>query len=534
MIINIDEAILEEKIESNLQLGKKIHQLMNVGSNPEAYAFIITGLKMIYNKNFTENELKDIITDGDGDEKIDAFYINNNFIDIFDFKKTSKCPKTELDSFKGSLIDNIFNIPADYSIFNENLRKKIKKIHNKKFDNYKKRIFVVRFGNEINNPNFYKFEKSFRKYSSIEEIYFLNKPGLISRILESENYLPEWNVEVSSREDVFVSNENELFLKLPLVNFLKLNSECVDSGFDLFEKNVRYFLKNKNLSSEIINTLEEEPDKFYIYHNGITLVVDEKIYSINDIKYTIKHPQVINGAQTINSIYQKYKTDINNKKLKKAKIICKIIYADEKLSTKLCETTNTQLSINYSDLKSNDDFQIKLKNYIENVSAGKFKYIRKRGEVYRGKRIKIIMPSFMQWAYSCLFKNPSKAKNKKKYLFDSISKEGLYKKLVEALNSRDAKLIENICNIGIYVQKKIKKERNKEKRRFLRYAELHIISGLFNIKNKNTEEKDYKKIIDILEKHQKNVQTIDPGKSLNDIFTKTEDAWDYLFKKIKN
>lgn len=282
----------------------------------------------------------------------------------------------------------------------------------------------------------------------------------------------------------------------------------------------------------MINTLEEEPEKFHIYHNGVTLVVDKEIYSINDVKFTVKHPQVINGAQTINSIYQHYKKSINNKKLKKAKIICKIVYADEKLSVKLCETTNTQLSINYSDLKSNDDFQIKLKSFIEDTNGHNFKYIRKRGEIYRGKKIKIIMPNFMQWAYSCLFKNPSQAKNRKKYLFDSVSKNGLYKKLVESLNSGEAKFIKNICDKGIFVQKKIKKEKIKEKKRFLRYAELHIIAGMFNIKNKNTEEIDYQKVIKILEKYQKKIQTADPGKSLNDIFTKSEKAWKFLYSKI--
>ena len=56
--------------------------------------------------------------------------------------------------------------------------------------------------------------------------------------------------------------------KLSILNKAKLN-------FSVLFDNVRGFVNKSKYNKNIIKTLKEEPTKFFIYNNGLTLVVDD-------------------------------------------------------------------------------------------------------------------------------------------------------------------------------------------------------------------------------------------------------------------
>jgi AIPR protein len=75
----------------------------------------------------------------------------------------------------------------------------------------------------------------------------------------------------------------------------------------LFFKNVRNPIHRSNYNPKIVNTLLEKPNAFWYFNNGLTAIT--KI--LPDIGNHAKEIQVaglqmINGAQTVYSVYQAY------------------------------------------------------------------------------------------------------------------------------------------------------------------------------------------------------------------------------------
>lgn len=69
----------------------------------------------------------------------------------------------------------------------------------------------------------------------------------------------------------------------------------------LFNDNVRDFQGETAINEDIEKTISEEPQKFVLLNNGITIVCDE--YKSNNRKVTLVNPQIVNGCQTSHMIY---------------------------------------------------------------------------------------------------------------------------------------------------------------------------------------------------------------------------------------
>jgi hypothetical protein len=69
----------------------------------------------------------------------------------------------------------------------------------------------------------------------------------------------------------------------------------------LFNDNVRDYQGTNNVNSEIEDTIREDPAKFILLNNGITVVCDEFISSNRRI--TLKNPQIVNGCQTSHVLF---------------------------------------------------------------------------------------------------------------------------------------------------------------------------------------------------------------------------------------
>jgi hypothetical protein len=75
----------------------------------------------------------------------------------------------------------------------------------------------------------------------------------------------------------------------------------------LFSKNIRDFLGNSNVNSEIVKTIENEPRLFWYFNNGITVLCNDiqRLGAKTDKRlgqFTAKGISIVNGAQTMGSI----------------------------------------------------------------------------------------------------------------------------------------------------------------------------------------------------------------------------------------
>ena len=190
---------------------------------------------------------------------------------------------------------------------------------------------------------------------------------------------------------------------------------------NLLARNLRYYLKKKDIDKSINDTLEKNPDQFWFRNNGLTIIcndfnVDGKIVHLKDFS-------IINGGQTTTLIHKsKYITKENDLFLP-----CKIIKAigenvDEKndFILEIAKATNSQKPIKKIDLKANSSEQIRFGTALREVNIF---YQTKRGEVIPPNyKIAYAHSNLTQVGKLCLagvFQLPATSRSKPSLLFDS-------------------------------------------------------------------------------------------------------------------
>jgi hypothetical protein len=153
-------------------------------------------------------------------------------------------------------------------------------------------------------------------------------------------------------------------------------------GFSLFHKNVRNPLLQSQFNEEIEKTALENPAYFWYYNNGITAIT----YLLPSIgkkaeKIQLTGLQIINGAQTVYSIYRAYKnaSPVKQKQMDSESLITLRLLKSggKEFDLNVTRYTNSQNPVNDRDFCANDDIQVTLQNasYQTNVW-----YEKRRGE----------------------------------------------------------------------------------------------------------------------------------------------------------
>ena len=107
----------------------------------------------------------------------------------------------------------------------------------------------------------------------------------------------------------------------------------------LFNDNVRDYLGNKGtINSEIEKTIVNDPEMFLLCNNGITIVCAD-FEQVRDKLVKIENPQIVNGCQTSNSIYN-FRKNPNTSKLQ---LLVRLISTENSnVTNKILRGTNRQ------------------------------------------------------------------------------------------------------------------------------------------------------------------------------------------------
>jgi hypothetical protein len=91
------------------------------------------------------------------------------------------------------------------------------------------------------------------------------------------------------------------------VNVRHIADMFEQSGIRLFARNVRGFLGETAINKNMEQTLENEPEFFWYYNNGITIICDSAEKSSRGGRNVLRvvNPQVINGQQTTRTLHGK-------------------------------------------------------------------------------------------------------------------------------------------------------------------------------------------------------------------------------------
>ncbi len=132
------------------------------------------------------------------------------------------------------------------------------------------------------------------------------------------------------------------------------------AGLRLFARNIRGFLGDGGLINKgISNTIVKEPEHFFYYNNGITILCEraEKTSRNGRDILRVDNPQVINGQQTTRMLAN------NLAGARKASVLVKVIQVPpeskqrdgfDDLLSQVVAGTNRQNAVTPSDLMSND------------------------------------------------------------------------------------------------------------------------------------------------------------------------------------
>lgn len=219
---------------------------------------------------------------------------------------------------------------------------------------------------------------------------------------------------------------NDTVLKIQYDNEDDRKLLNVKLDYTLLYDNVRGYLGETIYNVNIQKTLKNNYKEFFMLNNGITFTakninVDE-VNSGKRFLFSIDDYQIVNGGQTIRSIYEffeveKEKIDILHN-LAETYVLLRFfkIPEEDSLKNRIAEYTNSQNAISSADLKSVDSIQIQIEKYFKEE---KILYARKAGVVgednveydYRISKEKLAQILYSAKGY------PDRASNQKKRLF---------------------------------------------------------------------------------------------------------------------
>ena len=302
----------------------------------------------------TEDDATDAIVDGPNDLGIDAYLpvdFSEDTIRLFQSKYGTSHSMEAIAKFKED-VKNLQN--RDVAKMRPELAELVTKIREK---NLKIECVYV-----TDQKVEYQNQDSFRVYDI----------DVIVKQLWDRIKKPAAGKKARIRLESKLKHQNTILgiLKLrELTEFVRKNADYV------FESNIRQFMQFKtSVNKEIRKTLQESPNKFFYYNNGITIVVSD-FEELEDNALLLHAPQIVNGAQTSNSILDHAKRTHN---LEGSITVTIIKAADEQDQNNITKYRNSQNAVRGKDLVSLMDFHKSIKSQMENfgyfyeIQAGSF------------------------------------------------------------------------------------------------------------------------------------------------------------------
>lgn len=517
-------------------------QEINTESN--SLGFMPLALELILNVNAEEAE--DSITDthyistiADNERKhdkgIDAIYIDdsssqNPDIHLFNFKYTNDYkkltnhfPSKEIDKIK-SFIDIVMYRDEDsLASINNILVIKIKEIWG--LMDVGNVDFIIHLSSNLNNSlkkqEKEEFEKYLTKYTNVS-IAYETIHTFIDKIINTNSKIMNSKLKAIDR-NVFDKSDGDIKALIADVDVRELIRICLESedirnnanlnDYDemteynieeaVFEDNVRIYLKqrskiNKGIKETALS--KEDAHRFFYYNNGITITCSSFHYPTQQRSPIIELEdfQVVNGSQTIHSLYDAFKEDQTN--FSNMDVLCRIYETkNKKLSTEIAEFTNSQNAVSSRDIRSNDYLQRKLE---KDLLSQNYFYERKKNQYQKevkGQRIDAEKAGQALWSFFHL--KPGEAKNLKRKIFGEEYENIFY----DELNYEDIILSYEILK---YVdQKKLETKilisNGQKDRDYILHANYYImytIAELANALDIGLELTNKFKLIDLYEK----------------------------------
>jgi len=238
----------------------------------------------------------------------------------------------------------------------------------------------------------------------------------------------ENSIPLSSAENV------ELSL-LATVKFSELKKLILTSDNNLkdrlFIENVRNYIGSTPVNLDIKKTLDAVAERNYFpfLNNGLAIICDKiERHPVKDKEFTLTFPRIINGCQTTNELFKKFKESADENSIDNIEIVAKVISTnDNNLKKLIIYAANNQNSID-KDLQSLNEFHEKIETYYlgKDERAFNIYFERLRGQhsnvnpPYSRVNIETLARVFI----SVFIRKPHEMKSNAVSVIDKFQKEG--------------------------------------------------------------------------------------------------------------
>lgn len=261
--------------------------------------------------------------------------------------------------------------------------------------------------------------KSERDYVSYKIIFGGDVEGEIMEVEDPKDSVDYGMLKINQENDI-LSYHDSLIVNASAKSIQALYQDYATRG--LFAQNLRYYVKNAKIDEAIVDSIENRPEYFWYFNNGIILICRE--YKVDGDMIELKDFSIINGGQTTYLIGE---TPFENDFY----VQCKIVLADKEKDisfiSDVAEASNTQKPIKMKDLIANRKEQRLLKSQL--AKAGIFCSV-KRGQkinkkVYTEAWQNTNNEEISQFLFSYLYQSPCVARNSKASLISNTDRYNL-------------------------------------------------------------------------------------------------------------
>lgn len=392
------DAELEELLEKN-QEDSHIQKHRNSVNNQKSYALLIWFLEFYGRKS----NYADFITEGKNDYSCDIIFDGKDKFDEKVFYIVQSKWNSVKNIQKDADRDEILKAISDFSTIlrghkvsqKDTLTQKLSELDQHLKNNGEVRFIFLSLA-EYNggaDENISAFVESDDKISfDVIDIRRL-RADYIDRVykkIDPLNPLERYPNPEESPIEIEIAQDNGNFIKIdkPFEAYmLLLRPSSVyhlfdEYGFALFYKNVRNPLLQSKFNEQIEKTAKENPAYFWYYNNGITGIT----FLLPSIgkkakKIKITGLQIINGAQTVYSIYKAYREASPTKRMQmdnEALLTLRLLKSGGKdFDLNVTRFTNSQNPVQDRDFCANDEVQVRLQNASYSTKVW---YEKRRGE----------------------------------------------------------------------------------------------------------------------------------------------------------
>lgn len=200
---------------------------------------------------------------------------------------------------------------------------------------------------------------------------------------------------------------------------------------NLFSDNLRVGISRSDINNGIRNSVTNEPENFFLYNNGITIIAEDIIPSGNSsrqaVNLSLKNASIVNGAQTVSTLG---KLETDSDELSRASVLVRCIKVpkeENSLAKKITRYANTQNVVSNQDFAYLDENQHRLVTELNH--EGYSYHLRSSEKLASDDNEKVITLREAATALACANSNikyPVIAKGAVGKLFDTSDVSGNY------------------------------------------------------------------------------------------------------------